>query len=373
MLMLLGFAACGDSATTAPPARSDVDLGRLFAAPTAAEIAAVEADWAARTPGVQDVRIELTQTFVLAGATLQLRVVSHVVDGGRHYGAVLSPPEPATTSLPLLLYLHGGDGGVSIEELVLIATSAGLDPAGAIWVVPSFRAEPLRLGAQTWTSDGPPSPWDRDVDDTLALLDVAAGLVPAADRACVGSIGLSRGGGVGLLLSARDPRVRVTVAFFPPTDFFSPFAQEVAEEALRGQLRALPGLAYLNDAWLQPLRLGQVSYDETRSALLRRSPARFASRLGPVQVHHGTADDVVPVSQTHALIDAMTAIGRVAPAFEAYIYPGAGHNPFVMAGAPARVATFLGGLPGACAAPLAPSVTPGRRSLHRGPAPSRGA
>jgi dipeptidyl aminopeptidase/acylaminoacyl peptidase len=349
LLAVLGLSlvvACGDSAG---PSRTDVDMDRLFAPPTAAEIAAVHADWAARAPRAEGVRVEVTQSFTLGGTSLQLQVVSHMVDGHRHYGAVLSPPQPAGP-LPMVLYLHGGDGGVAVEELGLIAGSTGVHPADAVWAIPSFRSEPLRVGSQSWTSAGPPSPWDRDVDDALALLDVAAGLVPAAQRSCVGTLGISRGAGVGLLLSARDHRARATVAFFGPTDFFGPFMREIAQDALRGQLRQLPGMTYMNDTWLQPLRSGRVSYEEVRLALLRRSAVYFADRLGHVQLHHGTADDIVPVSQAHAMIDAMGRIGRGAPAFEAWLYPGIGHNPLFMVGAPDRVSRFLGTLGQVCTA-----------------------
>lgn len=342
---LLVLAACGDSTTS--PTTGGVDLDRLFAEPTSAELNAVVADWASRTPRAEDVVVEATQPFLLGGTIVELQIVSHVMDGARHYGAVFSPLQPMG-SLPLLLYLHGGDDGVSVEEMVLVAAGAGVDPNRVVWVVPSFRSEPLRAGSQTWRSGGTPSPWDRDVDDTLALLDAAASLVPAADRECVGAVGLSRGGGVALLLSARDPRVRATIDFFGPTDFFSTWVRDIAADALRDRPTSLPGLRYMNEAWLQPLRRGEVGYTEARLALLRRSPAHFASRLGPVQAHHGTADDVVPVSQTQALIDAMAGIGRGAPDFEAYLYPGVGHNVFVMAGAPERSARFLAGLAAAC-------------------------
>jgi dipeptidyl aminopeptidase/acylaminoacyl peptidase len=336
-------AACGDS-PAAPRDGTGVDLARLFAPPAAAEIAAVEADWAMRAPRPQDVRTELTQPFPVAGTPMQLRIVSHVVDGNRHYGAILAPTQPAAPRVPLLAYLHGGDNGVAVEELLLLLGTAGLEPADAVWVVPSFRSETLRFGAASWRSGGEPSPWDRDVDDALALIDVALELTPVADADRIGSIGLSRGGGVALLMSARDPRMRATVEFFGPTDFFGSFIREVADEALRGVLRPLPGLAHLNAAWLQPLRLGDVSYEATRLALLRRSPAWFAARLGPVQLHHGTADDVVHVSQAEDLMDAMARIGRGPPDFEAFLYPGVGHNPFFMAGAAERVAGFLGRL-----------------------------
>jgi dipeptidyl aminopeptidase/acylaminoacyl peptidase len=209
----------------------------------------------------------------------------------------------------------------------------------------------------TWNSGGEPSPWDRDVDDALALIDVALELAPVADAGRIGAIGQSRGGGVALLMSARDARLRATVEFFGPTDFFGAFVQEIAEEALRGRLRPLPGLAHLNAVWLQRLRLGQVTYEETRLALLRRSPARFAARLGPVQLHHGTADDVVHVSQAQSLMDAMARIGRGSPDFEAFLYPGVGHTAFTMTGAAERVATFLGRLRSESSCPPEPTVS----------------
>jgi hypothetical protein len=142
----------------------------------------------------------------------------------------------------------------------------------------------------------------------------------------------------------RDPRIRATVEFFGPTDFFGTFVRDVVEDALRGQLRPLPGLSHLNTTWLQPLRRGVVTYEATRLALLRRSPAWFVTRLGPVKLHHGTADDVVDVSQAQRLIDAMSGIGRGPPDFEAYLYADVGHSAFAMTGAAARVTAFLGRL-----------------------------
>src|SRR5688572_28562468 len=283
LVLSLVLLACGDSPSQPG---SGVDLDRLFAPPTAPEIAAVEADWASRETAVRDVRVEhVAQTYAVGLTTLQLRVVSHVVDGNRHYGAVLARDSLAQ-GLPMLLYLHGGDGGVSVDEISFVALSAGIDAARYVWVVPSFRSEPLRASGRTWTSQGEPSPWDRDEDDTLGLVAAAAQLYPTANARCLGSIGVSRGAGVGLLLSARDQRVRSTVAFFGPTDFFSPFVREVSEEALRGQMRPLPGLTSLNEQWLQPLRRSEVTYAEARLALLRRSAAWFAQRMGPVQLHH---------------------------------------------------------------------------------------
>jgi hypothetical protein len=46
----------------------------------------------------------------------------------------------------------------------------------------------------------------------------------------------------------------------------------------------------------------------------------------------------------------MQGIGRGAPSFQPYLYPGVGHNPFFMAGAPERTARFFGEFMASCRA-----------------------
>ena len=79
-------------------------------------------------------------------------------------------------------------------------------------------------------SEGPPSPWDRDVDDTISLLSVALEQAPELDEERVAIVGFSRGGAVGLLTAARDPRIDAVVEFFGLTDLFDEYAREIFEE-----------------------------------------------------------------------------------------------------------------------------------------------
>lgn len=319
-----------------------VDLDALFAPAVASEVDAVRADWATRAPSAQSVRLEEITTRVVGDRTLQVLVVSHLVDGLRHVGAVVFPQDAAAGSLPVLMYLHGGDGGVSVDNEVLLV--AGLVPGmvdGFVLVIPSFRDEPLRFGGRTWQSEGPASPWDRDVDDAMALLSVAFDVAPPADPDRVGAIGFSRGAGVGLLMAARDARVDRLIEFFGPTDFFGPFVQDVTEEILRGTPRDLPGLDYLSAEYLEPLAAGTVSMAEVRTQLVRRSAVLFVDAMPPVQLHHGTADAVVPVSQAQALIRAMSRAGRPETEFESYLYEGGEHNPLTLIGSIDRAVAFL--------------------------------
>ena len=338
------LAACGDSGTAPAPGP---DLDALFLPATAAEIAAVEAEWAARgAPAAVDVRVEHTGGATIGGEPATLSIVSHVVDGHRHYGALLAPDGAAAGSLPVLVYAHGGDGGVDVGELLLLAAALDGDEGAYVWVVPSFRSEPLVLDGETWMSEGEPSPWDRDVDDALALVEVALQEVAAADGERVGVLGMSRGAGVGLLMAARDARIDVVVEFFGPTDFLGSYVRGIVEATLAGDPPDLPGLDYLDATFLQPWVEGRLATEAVRLAMVRRSAVLFVERLPDVQIHHGTADGVVDVSQAESLIAALEAAGRGLPADEWYLYEGGGHHPLSLPGSIPRTVDFLARLGG---------------------------
>ncbi len=342
---LLLISACDDSTAPADRIVEGIDFEVLFAPPTAAEVNAVLAEWSGRDVTAQSVNVVAMSAEQIGGVPATLRILSHAVDGATHYGAVLAADNVVPGTMPVLIYLHGGDGGVDIDELLnLLPIVLGLNESAYVLVAPSFRSEPLEFGGTTYLSEGEPSPWDRDVDDALALLNAVLANTPQANPDRIGILGLSRGAAVGLLMAARDPRIDVVVEFFGPTDFFGPFVQEVVEEALRGSPRDLPGLAYLNAEFIQPLKRGEFTIAEMRPELVRRSPVYFADRLPDLQIHHGTADDVVPVGEAERLIEVMVALGRGEPDFESYLYPGGTHNPLTLSGSIPRSQSFLGRL-----------------------------
>ena len=320
-----------------------VDLEALFAPATAAEIEAVRADWAARDVSVQNLEIVAGDTVVLSGDKHGVfRVIAHTVDGVRHYGAIIEPEGAADGSLPVMVYAHPSDQGENVDQTIALF-SLGINAIidQFVYVVPSFRDEPLTIGGQTYRSEGPPSPWDYDVDDALALLDAALQTTPAADPERIGVLGFSRGGGVALLMAIRDPRIDLVAEFFGPTDFFDEDVRQTTAEALRGTPRDLPGMDYLDETFLQPLKQGALSIADVRLELVRRSPVLFAESLPQVQIQHGEADVIVSVSHARALEAALTGLGRSAPDLEVHYYPGAGHNPLEMVGSFDRLIAFV--------------------------------
>jgi dipeptidyl aminopeptidase/acylaminoacyl peptidase len=339
------LSACSKSPTSVENSTDRIIAGvnftRLFAPPTADEISAIQNEWANRDVSAKNYQlVESTQVF-LGTTPATLRVVSHTVDGFRHYGAILSPDGAAPVSLPVMIYTHGGDGGFGQSELQLVASFNDNFADKYVYIAPSFRSEPLRTETNFYLSEGEPSPWNRDVDDALALLNVVLENTPEADPNKIGIVGFSRGATVAMLMAIRDPRIDLVVEFFGPTDFFGDFVQTVAEEALLGRPRDLPGLDYLNNTLIQPLKNGQLTIQDARPEILRRSPVYFAAALPQLQVHHGTSDPIVPVAEAERLIAVMQQLGRSAPDFESYIYQNGTHNPLSLSGSIIRSADFL--------------------------------
>jgi dipeptidyl aminopeptidase/acylaminoacyl peptidase len=344
-VLLLLLAACSDGGTGPADSRvvGGVDLDVLFAPPSAGEIATVSDAWAARTPAASQVSILVDSTLAVGLLDIRVRIVSHDVDGVTHYGAVMNEVGLVGPA-PVLVYSHGGDGGADVDDLLALFPFVGDLAARFVWVVPSFRAEPLGWGTEAWSSDGPASPWDRDVDDALSLLEVALQVEAAADEERVGVLGFSRGAGVAMLMAVRDPRIDRVVEFFGPTDFFGPFVQDVVEEALLGAPRALPGLTYLDETFIQPLKRGELTIAQVRPELVRRSAVLYADRLPALQLHHGALDLTVEVSQAESLIEAMEGLGRGEPDFQAYLYPMGTHDPLTLPGSVSRTIEFLNAL-----------------------------
>jgi dipeptidyl aminopeptidase/acylaminoacyl peptidase len=337
----LALSACGD--LSGPDVVGGVNLDELFAAPAAAEVDATLADWASRDVSARDVAMVDSGVVSVGSSTpMSVRIVSHTVDGLTHFGAIAVPAGAAPGSLPLLLVAHPGDGGIDLDQwLQLLAYGLGGVLSDYVLVIPSFRSESLVFQGTQHRSAGPASPWDGDVDDALALLNVAIATTPQADTSRVGALGLSRGATVVLLAAIRDPRIAAVVEFFGPTDFLGPFVRGIVKDALLGHSVDLPGVAPLNAQFIQPLARGELTIAQVRAQLVRRSPVYFVDHLPAVEVHHGTADSIVPVAEAERLVQAMETAGRAAPAFQSYLYDGGTHDPLTLPGSLDRTVAFL--------------------------------
>ena len=340
--MAVALGACsGDSpiSSATDGASTGPDFDALLQPPTVAERQAVLAEWS--VPPLNDVITEWLDTVQIASQPVVVRVVSHLVEGDRHMGAI-AYPLGLDTPLPALLYCHFDVEGVQFESAVLILTAvAGLRGDQFVYVIPSYRGQSLQLGTRRFSSTGERSPWDGEVDDALGLLQVAWSM-PETQDGQAAALGLSAGATVAMLAAVRQPGIAAVVDYFGPSDFFGDYSEGMLRRIVDGdtpQIRRIPLVA---EQLILPWAEGLISTPEMRLALLRRSPAYFADHLPPILAHHGTADEIVDIGETTRLQAAVDAVGGQ---MESWTYAGVGHSPFGMRGALGRTAQFLATLP----------------------------
>lgn len=359
---LLAFSSCDDSTSSnepppaPPPSLSAAQismLDSLFSPATAAETTLIASQWKSR--GVQVADVTTLDAFRMSVAvssiasaflglpkewtkpdTVPVRVISHVVDGFRHKGVLYVPQGKGP--FPVLVFAHGDDEGIDETQwnLLLQATDSLRDSVAII--APSFRSEPVDLPTGLWTSEGQPSPWDRDVDDLRGLLRACARTDSKLDTARVTVVGYSRGAGVALLSAERDPVFKSVFTVAAPTSFQGPWVRGLAESLLKGEGVSLPGVDYIDSAVLKALDTRRISMDSARRELVRRSASTWVRRLPTsLQLHHGYTDITVPSSELERLVAALHAIGR-SP--ETRYWPNKDHYN-VLADAMLRLPEFL--------------------------------
>jgi pimeloyl-ACP methyl ester carboxylesterase len=254
------------------------------------------------------------------GTRVPLAPVEHTVLAGPAGPIEAVVHGDRATAHAVLLALHGGPIGA--WRLAYDPLMHELATAGLLVVAPNLRggwgAGPRdeHTGRGAW--GGP------DLADLLALAHDLA----AETGAPLQLLGASYGAFLALLAAGIEPGLWSHVVAVAPFASARRLYPE-AGPAVRAMIDRLDGLAPVEDA------LGE------------RDVTRFAPAItARVLLAHGTADDVVPVSQARAVRDALRAAGAEARYLE---YPGAGHGVLDDAAAPdlpRTVLAFLAAGPG---------------------------
>jgi hypothetical protein len=246
-------------------------------------------------------------------------------------------------SLPVIVFLHPGNNGVPADVVQGLEDLLSVHNRWArgqfVYVIPSFRGESLIADGKTYLSEGDPSYLDFDIDDAMALLTVALETTPETDSRRIGVLGVSRGASAGLLMAARDKRVDLVVEFMGLTTSHGPLVKQTVHEALLGKLKDPILRIYTEHIGIISLKEGELSLEDARLRMIRRSPMYFAHLLPELQVHHGGSED--NIATIRQFIKVLKGLGRGGPEFEAHIYPGGKHDPRTLPCRPQIAMAFL--------------------------------
>ncbi len=228
-------------------------------------------------------------------------------DGATVHGLVWTPrpaagrPVEDAAAAPLLVLLHGGPTDQALVDWQ--ARRAYFLDRGWVVFTPNARGS---TGYGREYRDAMNGAWgELDVDDVAAGIDALAAS-HRVDRGRVAVMGGSAGGYTALMLCIRHPdRVRAAVSLYGVTDLLG-----LAAGTWRFESRYL-------DLLVGPLPAATALYRD-------RSPITHAAGIRtPLLLLQGDRDEVVPLAQPQALIDALEAVG--APV-EHHVYAGEGHG-----------------------------------------------
>ena len=325
-LRMLGRADAGDVPLPFP-------LDAAYAPPSAAEIEGVAAAWASRDLSPRDVRVEHRFRVDHAGRAFDGEIVSHLVHGSRHHGAILVPAGAAPRSRRVLLEVKGVSWSFFPLEVPRGSTALrilGEAAEGFVIVLPGIRGETLAAGGRTWVSEGDPAEtWDGAADDALAFLEVALARTAAADPSRVAAFGRSRGGTVALLAGARDRRIGRVLAWSAPSGWIEGmpsrgFTQrEIAAEGLRARSAPDEIGGQSVRTFLRPAARGLEPLARVRARLIASSPEYFVGRLPRTQAHWGADDPIVEPANARRIRAAAAGAGA---AVEVVVHEEGGHD-----------------------------------------------
>jgi dienelactone hydrolase len=234
------------------------------------------------------------------------------------HGLVDLPDEPGER--PAVVICHGFKG--FMEWGFFPALASLLAERGYVAVRFNLSGTGMRPGDELVTDPDAfrANTYGRELAELLAVLgatgeSIAPGRV---DRARIGLVGHSRGGGDALLAAAspawRDRlRALVTWAAIADVDRFTP--EQKAEWRRMGEL------AVANARTGQQLALGSGMLAEVEARVPELDLlAAAAARRAPWLIVHGAEDETVPVAEAHRLA------GHAAGRAELLVIPGASHT-----------------------------------------------
>jgi uncharacterized protein len=268
----------------------------------------------------------IIETTLDPGENYDRYIASYLSDGHKIYGLLTRPfGQRPPTGFPVILFNHG-----YIPPAEYRTTLRYLDYvdyfARAGYMV--FRSDYRGHGDSEGVAGGAYSTPNYTVDVLNALAAVKT--LPSADPNRIGMWGHSMGGYITLRSMIISDEVKAGVIWGgvvgPYPDLFARGAATATAVATLGTPDAVGGDApvFRFSRWRGDLYNTYGSPEENPAFWNSISANAYLSEIsGPIQLHHGLADDIVPAAVSVLLHEQMQAAGQHA---ELYLYEADNHN-----------------------------------------------
>jgi len=311
-LVTVGLNDCeGYDQATDYPVNTDpgVPLAELLRAPTEKEIEAIRLEWQEKDFSPKN--IQLVYAEVLPNGD-SLKVLSHLVNGLTHYGAIRIPRNLDIATAPILLELEGGGTGVDVSTLRPFTQGICSEQTDRfLSILPSFRGCIVRGNDFCFRSEGyAGDPWLGPAEDAVAFLEAVKSFYHKPDDTPILAKGLSRGATVALIIGGLTDKLDYLIATSTHTHFLDEYV--VQHERV--------GTSYAR-AFYTPA----APPEQIRKRILASSPYFFAANLTPFEIHQATTDEQTTIWHAHMLKDRLQELGREPDTYKFFIYEGEGH------------------------------------------------
>ena len=259
----------------------------------------------------------VVEETLLPGAGYDRHIVSYLSDGYKIY-ALLTVPNglPPDSGWPVIIFNHG-----YIPPQIYRPTEEYVPHIdtnsrhGYIILRPYYRGHGDSEG-QARGAYGYP---DYTVDVLNALASVKR--YPTADPNRIGMWGHSMGGQITLRAMVVAPDIRAGVIW---AGVVGSYPDLLTLWRRSGGFTPTPDPRFGPRGWRQRLIAEHGAPDENPGFWAAISPNTYLAEIsGPLQLHHGDADDIVPVELSQLLEAEMQAAGRYV---DLWVYEGDDHN-----------------------------------------------
>lgn len=291
------------------PGTSAADLLR---APSQEEIANVYNEWKHKDFTAQQLHTEFEERKPNGDS---IKVISHLINGRKHYGLLRIPAGLDVKNAPILLALNGGGSDIDVldsEFITRIAPYSCREVLDRYLVIaPSFRGDVVRGNGFCFRSEGYTGDvWAGAAEDAAYFLE-AVNTLYKRDDSMVLAVGISRGATVAMILGGLTNKIDRIVAISTHTNFFND--KSFYQERVSSDYPAV---------FFTPA----ASPDEIRKRMLVSSPFYFAEHLPYFEIHQGTEDPLTTVQHTKLLEQRLQEINRSDSTYRIYYYEGKGHG-----------------------------------------------